>query len=312
MPSTILVTGGAGYIGSLLVPALLAEGHTVRVLDNFLYRQTSLAECCANERFEVARGDVRDEATLRASMKGVDTIIPLAAIVGFRACDADPVAAKTTNFEAVRLLLSLRSSEQRILFPCTNSGYGVGENGQLCTEESPLRPISLYGITKTDAEKAILDAGNAISFRLATCFGMSARMRLDLLVNDFVYRAVTDRAVVIFEGHFKRNFVHVRDVVRAFLHGIRNFETMRNQVYNVGLSSANLSKLELCEEIRRQIPSFVFLEAPVGKDPDQRNYVVSNAKIEATGFTPHHSLQAGIAELIKGFRIFRNTVFVNG
>jgi nucleoside-diphosphate-sugar epimerase len=213
--------------------------------------------------------------------------------------------------EAVKLLLSLRSARQRIVLPNTNSGYGIGEKGAFCTEDSPLRPISLYGRTKVEAEQAVLDAGNSVTFRLATVFGMSPRMRVDLLVNDFVYRALTDRAVVVFEGHAKRNYVHVRDVGRAFLHALANFERMKGQAYNVGLSDANLSKLELCDAIRKHLPGFVSLEAPIGEDPDKRDYIVSNEKIEKTGFRPQYGLHDGIKELIKGYTILRNTRYSN-
>jgi nucleoside-diphosphate-sugar epimerase len=198
-----------------------------------------------------------------------------------------------------------------MILPNTNSGYGIGEKQTYCTEESPLRPMSLYGTTKVEAELAVLEAGNAITFRLATVFGMSPRMRIDLLVNNFVYRAVHDHAVVVFEGHAKRNYIHIRDVCRAFLHGIENFETMKNQAYNVGLSDANLTKLELCAAVQKQLPGFVCLESPIGEDPDKRDYLVSNAKIEATGFQPRYSLFAGIQELIKGYTILRNTRFGN-
>ncbi|ABZ83426.1 nad dependent epimerase/dehydratase family [Heliomicrobium modesticaldum Ice1] len=307
----VLVTGGAGYIGSVLVPTLLNEGFEVVVLDNFAFKQNSLLECCVNEKFSVVRGDCRDKSTLQSVMKDVDIIIPLAALVGAPLCKIDPIATQTINYDAIKTLLSIRSKEQRILFPCTNSGYGVGEKGKFCTEESPLRPISLYGQTKVEAEKAILDAGNSISFRLATVFGTSPRMRIDLLVNDFVYRAVNDRVVVVFEGHFKRNYIHIRDVVRAFLHGIRNFDSMKDQPYNLGLSEANLSKLELCQEIQKQIPQFVFMEAPVGEDPDKRDYIVSNEKIEKTGYKPVHSLEMGIIELIKGYTLLRNSKYAN-
>jgi len=311
MRERVLVTGGAGYLGCMVVPLLLQAGYKVVVLDNFLYRQTTLLDLCSNDQFEIVRGDARDENLLRGLLKKADIVLPLAAIVGYHACDKDPVAARTVNVDAIRLLLSHRSRDQRVVFPCTNSGYGVGERGAYCTETSPLKPISVYGKTKVEAEKAIMDSGNAVSLRLATNFGMSPRMRLDLLVNDFVYRAVTDRFVVVFEGNFKRNYVHVRDAAEAFRHVLGNFETMKDQVYNVGLSDANLSKLELCAEIRKQLPQFIYLEAGVGKDPDQRDYVVSNEKIEATGFRPKHSVQYGITELIKGFRIVRRTEFTN-
>lgn len=311
MPLHILVTGGAGYLGSILVPYLLRQGHAVCVLDNFLHGACSLLECCADPNFCVVRGDCRDECTLQRLLRGCDLIIPLAAIVGAPACEADQVAARSTNLDAIRLLLRLRSTEQRIIFPTTNSGYGVGEKGKFCTEQTPLRPISLYGRTKVEAEHAVLEAGNAVTLRLATVFGMSPRMRLDLLVNDFVYRAVTDRAVTVFEGHAKRNYIHVRDVARAFEHAITNFSKMAGEPYNVGLSDANLSKLELCAAIKRKIPQFVYVEAPVGEDPDKRDYIVSNAKIEATGFQPQYSLDAGIDELIKGYSILRRRQYSN-
>jgi len=208
-------------------------------------------------------------------------------------------------------LLKLTGGQQRIIMPVTNSGYGIGEKGKLCTEETPLRPISLYGRTKVEAERAVLDRGNSISFRLATVFGMSPRMRIDLLVNDFVYRAVNDRAVVLFEAHFKRNYIHVRDVARVFIHGINNFDRMKDRPYNVGLSDANLSKLELCERIQKHLPKFVFLEAPIGQDVDQRDYIVSNERIESMGFRPKYSLDDGIRELIKGYRMLRRSEYGN-
>lgn len=311
MATKILVSGGAGYIGSILVPMLLEQGYEVTVLDNFMYEQMSLLDCCANPHFSVVRGDCRDRDTLQKTLKDADYILPLAAIVGAPACDADKTAAVSINLEAIKLLLSLRSKEQRIIYPCTNSGYGVGEKDKFCTEEAPLKPISLYGRTKVEAEQAILDAGNAISLRLATVFGMSPRMRLDLLVNDFVYRAVRDRYLVVFEGRFRRNYIYVRDVVRAFIHAIENFDKMRDEPYNVGLSDANLAKLELCTKIKEQIPGFVYIEASVGEDPDKRDYIVSNEKIERTGFKPIYSLDMGIHELIKGYTILRDRRYKN-
>ncbi|MGE4279561.1 MAG: NAD-dependent epimerase/dehydratase family protein [Magnetospirillum sp.] len=307
----ILVTGGAGYLGSIMVPAMLAAGHKVTVLDNFMFKQSSLNHCCADANFQVIKGDCRDEALMRKLTASADIVIPLAALVGAPMCKADPVGAETTNLNAQLMLLKLLSPSQRVLMPITNSGYGVGESGKFCTEESPLRPLSLYGIHKVEVEKALLDRGNAISFRLATVFGMAPRMRIDLLVNDFVYRAVYDRFVVLFESHFKRNYIHVRDVTRAFLHGIDNFDTMKNEPYNVGLSDANLSKFELCERIKGHLTDFVFLEAPVGEDPDKRDYIVSNEKIEKTGFTQTHGLDFGIAELIKGYTMIKNSVYGN-
>jgi len=307
----VLVTGGAGYIGSVLVPALLAEGHAVTVLDNFLFDQPSLLDVCADPRLTVVRGDCRERDVLQRVLGSADLIIPLAAVVGAPACQGDPTAARSTNLEAVRLLLKLRSPSQRVVLPNTNSGYGVGERGKFCTEDSPLRPISLYGRTKVEAEQAVLDAGNAVTFRLATVFGVSPRMRVDLLVNDFVHRAVTDRCVVVFEVDAKRNYIHIRDVARAFLHVIGNFEAMQGRPYNVGLSDANLSKLELCAKIKAHVPGFVYLEAPVGEDPDQRDYIVSNERIERSGFRPAYSLDDGIRELIKAYAVLRNSRYSN-
>lgn len=308
---SILVTGGAGYLGSTLVPALLAEGHRVTVLDNFLFGQASLNPLCAEPNFDVYRGDARDPEALKPLLRTADIVIPLAALVGAPQCAQDKIGAESLNRDAIFTLIRLSSREQRILLPVTNSGYGVGEAGRFCTEETPLRPISLYGRTKAEAEQAVLERGNSISFRLATVFGMSPRMRIDLLVNDFVYRALHDRTVVLFEAHFKRNYLHVRDAARVFLHGIANFDAMRGQPYNAGLSDANLSKLELCQRIQQQLPKFVFLEAPVGVDPDQRDYIVSNEKIERTGYRPSYSLDQGIAELIKGYRMLRNSIYGN-
>jgi len=308
---SILVTGGAGYIGSIMVPHLLAEGHRVTVLDNFMFGQTPLNQLCADPNFNVQKGDARDPDVLNPLLKEADLIIPLAALVGAPICDSDKVAAETTNRDAVLILLKLAGREQRIMMPVTNSGYGIGEFGTFCTEDTPLLPISLYGRTKVEAEQAVLDRENSISFRLATVFGMSPRMRIDLLVNDFVYRAVNDRAIVLFEPHFKRNYIHVRDVARVFVHGIDNFESMRGRPYNVGLSDANLSKWELCAQIRKHLPNFVFFEAPIGEDPDKRDYIVSNERIKGTGFVPEFSLDDGIRELIKGYRMLRKSTYGN-
>jgi len=203
------------------------------------------------------------------------------------------------------------SRDQRVIYPTTNSGYGIADGGAMCTEETQLRPISLYGTTKVQAERAVLDSGIGVTLRLATVFGMSPRMRLDLLVNDFTWRAVTDKSVVLFEPHFRRNFVHVRDVVKTFLYAIDNYPMMQGEPYNVGLSDANLSKLQLCERIARYVPGFMHLEAPVGEDPDKRDYIVSNAKLEHTGWRPDHSLDAGIQELVRGYRMLRNSRFAN-
>src|SRR3989338_1465022 len=311
MSFNILVTGGAGYLGSVLVPELLRRGHSVTVLDTFMFGQNSLLECCAFKSFDVVRADARDEDILQKYLHKADYIIPLAALVGAPLCGRDKIGTITTNKDAIVSLTKLASKEQRIIYPCTNSGYGIGQKDTYCTEETPLKPISLYGIAKVEAEKALLDRGNSITLRLATVFGMSPRMRIDLLVNDFVYRAVTDRFVVVFEGHFKRNYIHIRDVARAFIHAMNNFGAMKNEPYNVGLSDANLSKLELCVKIKEQIPDFVYLESPIGEDPDKRDYIVSNEKIERTGFKPVYSLEMGIRELIKGYRIITNSKYSN-
>ena len=310
-PQSILVTGGAGYIGSILVPELLAAGHRVTVLDNFMWRQNSLSHVCANPNFDVVDGDARNVATLKPLVAKADYVFPLAALVGAPLCDKDPIGATSTNRDAVATLTGLLSREQRVVVPITNSGYGVGESGSFCDEDSPLRPLSLYGRDKVAAEQIALEHGSAVSLRLATVFGMAPRMRIDLLVNDFVYRAVNDRFVVLFEAHFKRNYIHIRDVARAFIHAMTMFDAMKGRPFNVGLSDANLSKAELCERIKTQLPGFQYLEAPVGEDPDKRDYIVSNSRIEATGYVPAFSLDDGIRELIKGYRMIRNRVYGN-
>ena len=315
MSYNILVSGGAGYLGSILVPALLARDHKVTVVDNFMYRQNSLAHVCNHTNFSVVNGDVRIKALIKPLLQSADIIIPLAALVGAPLCNKDPVSATSTNRDAIINMFSCLSKDQRLLMPTTNSAYGsgVGDNkvDNYCDENSLLNPISLYAKEKLEVEQALMNHENAISFRLATVFGMAPRMRIDLLVNDFTYRAVYDRAVVLFESHFKRNYIHIRDVASAFLLGIDNFQTMGGEIYNVGLSDANLSKKELCTRIQQQIPEFVYVEAEVGKDPDQRNYIVSNEKIESMGFRPDYSLDRGIAELIKGFVMIKNTRFGN-
>lgn len=307
----ILITGGAGYIGSILTPRLLALGHHVTVIDNFMYKQASLLDCCHNPNLTVVRGDVRSADLIKKHVGKADVIIPLACLVGAPVCSQKPAEARAINLDAIKTLADLTSKNQMILSPTTNSGYGVGEAGSFCTEESPLRPVSLYGTLKVELEEYLIATGHAVSLRLATVCGISPRMRVDLLVNDFTYRAVTDRFVILFEAHFKRNYIHVQDIANAFIHVMNNYDRMKNQAYNVGLSDANLSKMELCLEIKKQVPDFTIMESEIGKDPDQRNYIVSNEKIEKTGFKPQVSIQQAIAELIKGYQIVRRTEFTN-
>lgn len=307
----ILVTGGAGYLGSILVPLLLKEGQEVTVLDSLMYQQTSLLDCCIDPKLTIIRGDVRDHRLLSDLIPKADAILPLACLTGAPACSRDPLAAKAVNSDAVRTIADLMSPRQPLIFPSTNSGYGIGQEDIYCDEDTPLRPVSLYGRLKVDLESYLLDRGNCVTFRFATLFGVSPRMRLDLLVNDFTYRAVVDRFIVLFEPHFKRNYLHVRDAARAFLHALENYDTMRGRSYNVGLSDANLSKWELCEVIQKHIPNFTFLTAEVGQDPDKRNYIVSNERIEATGFRPSIRLDEGIVELMKAYQILRRTQYSN-
>ena len=307
----ILVTGGAGYLGSIMVPELLRLGHSVTVVDSFMYQQTSLLDCCADKKLQIIRGDVRSEALMKKVVAGADVIIPLACLVGAPLCKLMPIEARTINLDAIKMLVDLSSKNQMIISPTTNSGYGIGEKGKFCTETTPMRPVSLYGKLKVELEDYLLASGHAVSLRLATVFGISPRPRLDLLVNDFTFRAVNDRFIVLFEAYFKRNYIKLGDVTRAFVHALDNFDSMKNEPYNVGLSDANLSKMELCLEIKKQVPEFCIMESEVGEDPDKRDYIVSNDKIEATGFHPKHSLQDGITELIKGFQVIRRNQFAN-
>ena len=311
MGYNILVTGGAGYIGSIMVPELLKQGHCVTVLDNFMYKQNSLAHLCIHKKFDVINGDIRISEIIKPLVAKADIIIPLAAYVGAPICSIDPVGASTVNRDAIKLMLKLLSRQQKVLMPTTNSAYGSGDENNFCNEESVLNPISQYAIEKVEIESALLEHELSISFRLATVFGMSPKMRIDLLVNNFTYRAVNDRFVVLFESHFKRNYIHVRDVARVFLHGIDHFDSMKGGIYNVGLSDTNISKKELCERIQKHVLDFIFLEAELGRDPDQRNYIVSNEKIEKTGFKTEYSLDAGIQELIKGYQMIRQSGYSN-
>lgn len=307
----VLITGGAGYLGSILVGRLLEEGCHVTVLDNLLYRQQSLLEYCANANFNFVYGDCRDEALMKELMAGVDAIIPLAAIVGFPACRRDPISATTINYDAIALIDRLRGAAQRVVYPTTNSGYGTTSGDVHCTEETPLEPVSLYGRTKVDAEKLLLDGGNAVTLRLATVFGMAPRMRIDLLVNDFTYQAVTNGSIIIFQKDFKRNFVHIRDVADCFAFCLAHYDAMKGEPFNVGLNEANLSKAELALKIKERVPNFYIHYAEIGEDPDKRNYIVSNDKINTRGFYATRTVEDGIRELITGYRILSRRDYTN-
>lgn len=311
MNKRVLVTGGAGYLGSVLCEHLLAAGYGVTVLDTLHYGQASLLHFCANPAFDFVFGDARDERQLANLVKHADVVIPLACIVGAPACDRDPYLARSVNLDAIKLLNCLRSKNQLVVYPTTNSGYGTKTGDAFCTEETPLEPISLYGQTKVDAEQELLNSPNAVTLRLATVFGMSPRMRLDLLVNHFVYAAVTDGYLVIFEKDFKRNYIHIRDVADCFLHCIRNAEHMVGRPYNVGLDAANLSKEQLALKIKEHVPNFYVHFAEVGQDPDKRNYVVSNQRLREAGFEAKRSLDDGIRELIKGYRMLKRSPLKN-
>jgi len=299
----VLITGGAGYVGSLLTGRLLESNYQVTILDNLYYNTHGLYNYCSNSNFDFVRGDVRNRSLIKELLRSHDVIVALAAIVGMPACDMNQEIAQSVNFDAIKMLNELRSTRQLIIYPCTNSGYGTKSNEVYCTEETPLEPVSLYGRTKVKAEKILLDSYNVVSLRLATLFGVSSRMRLDLLVNDFTYRAVTDRTIVLYEANFKRNYLHVRDAVSAFEFAITHFDIMKGEAYNVGLSDANLSKKELTEKIKQFIPNFTVHNSEFGHDPDQRNYIVSNKKIESLGFQPNYTLDHGIQELIKCYKM---------
>ena len=307
----VLVTGGSGYIGSILTELLLKNKFKVTVVDNFMYNQASLNHLCSNKNLEIINSDVRNTDIIKKHISKYDLIIPLAAIVGAPACDKDPINSKLINKDSILDLFKIVSKNQAIIMPTTNSAYGSGDENNLCDELSPLMPISSYAKDKVQIEEVLMQKENVISLRLATVFGMSPRMRLDLLVNDFVYRAVYDKFIVLYESHFKRNYIHVSDVSKAFIHSINNFEKMKSEIYNVGLSDANLSKKELCEKIKLKIKELNIIDNDYNKDPDQRNYVVSNQKIKNTGFTPSISIEEGIDELIKGYCFINRNRFSN-
>ena len=307
----VLVTGGAGYLGSVLCEHLLDAGHEVTVLDCLLYGEPSLFHLCHSDRFSFVRGDVRDEDLMRDLVASAEVVMPLAAIVGATGCDRDPLLATSVNLDSVCLLNRLRSADQLVILPVTNSGYGTKSGETHCTEETPLEPISLYGQTKVQAEAELLSKGPTITLRLATVFGMSPRMRLDLLVNHFTYAAVTDGYIVIFEKDFKRNFVHVRDVADCFLYAMDHADAMAGKAYNVGLDDANLSKEELALAVKQQVPGFYIHFSEIGSDPDKRNYIVSNQRLREAGFEASRSIKVGILELVKGFSTMPRGMFKN-
>ena len=303
MTIKVLITGGAGYIGAVLCEHLLHAGYQVTVIDNLMYGQHSLFSYCANPRFDFVFSDVRDEEVLRAHLKEADVLIPLAALVGAPACRRDPWTAQAVNLEAVRRLNHLRSPRQLVIFPTTNSGYGTRSGEVFCTEDTPLQPLTLYGRTKVQAETELIDTPNVITLRLATVFGVSPRMRLDLLVNHFVYAAVTDGYIVLFEKDFKRNYIHIRDVADCFLHCINHAPSMAGRPYNVGLDEANLSKAELADKVKTYVPNFYIHYSEIGSDPDKRNYIVSNQRLREAGFEAKRSLDQGILELLQAYRM---------
>lgn len=308
----VLITGGAGYLGSVLTEVLLNKGYQVTAIDNLIYKQTSVAPFTYNKNFKFVLGDVRDKSVLKPLVESHDIIIPLAAIVGMPACKANPQAAVDINYYQVKNITEWVTKDQMVMVPNTNSQYG--SSTEIITEESSFKPLSLYAETKCDAEKAVLDSGNGIAMRLATVFGMSYRMRMDLLVNDFVYKALTDGTLVLFESHFVRNYIHVRDIANTFLFMIENYDKCNNNAFNVGLTEANCTKLELAQTIKEQLPELVIIQDNFKKDFDQRNYIVSNAKLESQGWFPTFSLQSGIQELIEGYQLitkFKNKDFTN-
>ena len=307
----ILITGGAGYIGSVLTIKLLRLNHQVTVIDNLFYEQDSLLSACKYDNFDFIYGDASDKRLLKEKLPTFDVIIPLACLVGAPLCEQKPDLAVSTNYRAIKLIDDLRSKDQLIIYPTTNSGYGIGAKDNFCTENSPLNPISLYGQTKVDTEKMLLNSGDAISLRLATVFGTSSRMRMDLLVNDFVYKALNDRVLVLFEEHFRRNYIHIQDVAMTFVHCIDNYEKMKNEPYNVGLSNANLTKRELADKIKEHIPELVIISSEIGEDPDKRDYIVSNEKLERTGWEPKKNLDDGIIELIKCYNMLKVNQYSN-
>jgi nucleoside-diphosphate-sugar epimerase len=297
----VLITGGAGYLGSTLAEHLLNKGYAVTVLDNLLYKQLSLLHLFKNKNFKFVLGDVRHTDKLIEQVTTHDVIIPLAAIVGMPACKANPELAVDVNFKHIDNIVNVLKKDQKLIVPNTNSQYG--SSTEIITEDSPFKPLSLYAQTKCDAEDSVIKKGNGIALRLATVFGVSTRMRQDLLVNDFVYKSIVDGYLVLFEAHFKRNYIHVQDIAQTFEFMIENYDKCKGQAYNVGLSTANLSKLELAEKIKTHLPNLVIKQDEFREDFDKRNYIVSNEKLEMLGWQPLYSLDYGIAQLIDAYQM---------
>lgn len=297
----ILITGGCGYLGSVTVPKLLDKGHTITVVDNLMYKTPALLNWATHPNLNFIYGDARDEGLISGLVKKVDAVIPLAALVGAPLCERAAMDAETTMLGAIRMLQKHLSSSQMVIYPNTNSGYGAKSGEQYCTEESPLEPISLYGRLKVTAEQELLDAGNAVTLRLATVFGVSPRMRIDLLVNSFTWEAIVRHYLVIFEKDFKRNYIHIDDVADAFIHCMENFENMKGNAYNCGLDEANYSKAELADIIKSKVKDFYIHYAEIGSDPDKRNYIVSNEKLKQSGFEAKRSVHQGVDELLKAY-----------
>ena len=310
--SKVLITGGGGYIGSMLSTELLKDGHEVTIIDLMKYDKGSLNHLYFHKNFKLINKDIRNLKIMKRLVANHEFIIPLAALVGAQLCEKYKKEAIDINYKAIKSLAKMMTARNKIIYLTTNSGYGIGEKNKYCDENSPLKPISLYGRTKCDSEEEIVsNLKNYICFRLATVFGFSYRMRSDLLVNNFVYTAIKKKKLTIFEPHFRRNFIHIRDVVEGIKYSMKNFNKLKSNVYNLGLSSANISKLMLAKKIKKQIKSLKIQIVTNMKDPDQRDYFVSNKKIEKKGFKAKISLDLGIKELINLFEVDSKKVINN-